>query len=52
MREVFDVLKNNGGSYQRILENPDAFKNELYRFAQQDAVRNGIWNACLHSARS
>jgi hypothetical protein len=52
VREIFDVLQTAGGNYQRILDNPETFKNELLRFAEQDAVRNGIWNACLHSARS
>lgn len=52
MKEVFQVLQTAGGSFQRIQENPEAFKHELYRLAELDAVRNGIWNACLHSTRS
>jgi hypothetical protein len=51
MSEVLSVLKQAGASYQRI-QDIGAFRDTLYRFAEQESVRNGIWNACLHSTRS
>lgn len=48
--QVFDVLKQAGASYQRI-QDTGAFRETLYHFAEQESVRNGIWNACLQSTR-
>lgn len=51
MKEVFILLKTAGATYQ-TLDNAQAFRDSLYSFAEQEHVRNGIWNACLNSARS
>jgi len=51
MKEVFMILKTAGATYQRI-DDVTAFRDSLYNFAEQEHVRNGIWNACLNSARS
>mmetsp|Transcript_10392 Transcript_10392/g.19454 ORF Transcript_10392/g.19454 Transcript_10392/m.19454 type:complete len:156 (+) Transcript_10392:340-807(+) len=50
MLEVLAVLKQAGVSYQRI-QDSGAFRETLYQFAEQENVRNGIWNACLNSAK-
>ena len=51
MAEVIRILRAGGATYQGI-ESVEAFRDALYGFAEQESVRNGIWNACLHSARS
>mmetsp|Transcript_20110 Transcript_20110/g.29398 ORF Transcript_20110/g.29398 Transcript_20110/m.29398 type:complete len:149 (+) Transcript_20110:110-556(+) len=49
--EVYAVLKPFGATFQSM-QNSDAFRETLHEFAKRDGVRNGIWNACLHSIRS
>eukprot|EP01083_Nonionella_stella_P087289 242754_1 len=51
MKEVFVILKTAGSSLQS-LQNIEAFRETLFSFAQQEHVRNGIWSACVNSARS
>lgn len=51
MTEVLSVLKKAGASIESF-DDLNAFKNTLYTFAEQDEVRNGIWNACINSTRS
>mmetsp|Transcript_26850 Transcript_26850/g.54971 ORF Transcript_26850/g.54971 Transcript_26850/m.54971 type:complete len:162 (-) Transcript_26850:340-825(-) len=48
MKEVWEVLLKAGATV-RQLESAAAFRNALRQFAEQDAVRNGVWRACLHS---
>jgi len=51
MQEVFKVLQTAGATAQS-LRSLDNFRTILVNFAQQENVKNGIWNACLSSMRS
>ena len=51
LNEVMQVLKVAGASAQNF-QKVEMFKDVLLRYAEQDQVRNGIWSACINSARS
>jgi hypothetical protein len=48
MKEVGVVLMAAGAS-AREFQTAEAFHSALVRLAAQESVRNGIWQACLHS---
>lgn len=49
MKEVAAVLMI-AGAQARQLESADGIREQLYRFADQEAVRDGVWKACMASA--
>lgn len=51
MYDVMRVLKVAGATAQNF-QSVEMFKEVLLSYAEQEQVRNGIWNACLKSARS
>uniref|UniRef100_A0A7S4SPI3 Uncharacterized protein n=1 Tax=Ditylum brightwellii TaxID=49249 RepID=A0A7S4SPI3_9STRA len=48
MKEVGKVLMSAGAT-ARQLESAEAFRDALASFAEQEAVRDGVWRACLHA---
>jgi hypothetical protein len=51
MSEVMTVLTTAGATTQQMA-NAEVFHDTLYRLAEQDSVRNGIWSACVHAIQS
>lgn len=51
MTEVAQVLTVAGATAQQ-LQSADAFYAVLSQYAEQEAVRDGVWRACLHSIQS
>lgn len=49
VKEVASVLVG-AGAKMRSIEDAGAFREALLRYADQDAVRDGIWRACVNSA--
>mmetsp|Transcript_5815 Transcript_5815/g.8979 ORF Transcript_5815/g.8979 Transcript_5815/m.8979 type:complete len:143 (-) Transcript_5815:356-784(-) len=50
MSDVGKVLMTAGATVQQI-GSTDAFYSTLSQFAEQEAVRNGVWQACLNASR-
>lgn len=48
MKEVGQVLIAAGAT-TRHLQSADAFRDALVQYAEQEQVRNALWQACLHS---
>mmetsp|Transcript_15524 Transcript_15524/g.21193 ORF Transcript_15524/g.21193 Transcript_15524/m.21193 type:complete len:144 (-) Transcript_15524:598-1029(-) len=48
MKDVGKVMMNAGATAQQ-LQSAGAFRDALTQFAQQDAVRDGVWKACMHA---
>ena len=47
-REVAQVLIAAGAT-TRDLQTAEAFRAALFQYAEQESVRNAMWQACLHS---
>jgi len=53
VNEVVTILKASGATFATVQSiDVNSFRETLYNLAQQEHVRNGIWNACLQSTRS
>eukprot|EP00542_Grammatophora_oceanica_P012983 CAMPEP_0194029096 /NCGR_PEP_ID=MMETSP0009_2-20130614/2943_1 /TAXON_ID=210454 /ORGANISM="Grammatophora oceanica, Strain CCMP 410" /LENGTH=146 /DNA_ID=CAMNT_0038668691 /DNA_START=56 /DNA_END=496 /DNA_ORIENTATION=+ len=50
MREVCQVLTLAGASASQFA-NAEEFQDTLYRLAERDSVRDGIWRACSEAIR-
>jgi hypothetical protein len=51
MADVGQVLMTAGATTQQFATS-EAFRTALYQYARQDAVRDGVWKACLNSLHS
>ena len=51
LQEVGKVLLTAGATSQEI-QSTDAFRRTLLHYAENSNVRDGIWQACLHSIQS
>ena len=49
--EVTKVLIAAGATANSLQLN-DGFQTALRQYAEQDAVRDGVWRACMHSLES
>lgn len=47
-REVAQVLVAAGAT-TRDMQSAEAFRAALFQYAEQENVRNAMWQACLHS---
>lgn len=51
LEEVGKVLMVAGATSQQIAS-MDSFRSTLLQYVEHDSVRDGIWQACLHSIQS